>query len=354
MTSATSPEAQVRFLANIQRIFDEGSFVATYKFALLLVLADLSVELGDDTGEPLTLSTRQIAEKFIGYYWRQARPYVPAAGAGGTAVLRQNRGRQAAVVRYVAEAQQQYTARSDPGDMPADRYEQLLRQVARNIEVMPLWRLQELAGGVEPFLYPNTGRGHTITLEPGVAFCFRRFHGLVRNLVQGAWLRFIRRVRGNADVLGDGTDLSEFLFGSERAPLAAYMPILRDVQHGDCFYCRRPISGQAEVDHFIPWSRYPTDLGHNFVIAHSGCNGRKSDLLAALPHLERWRQRNEDQGQELAQRFKERSLLHNLDGSHQVARWAYRQAENAGAHVWLRDREVVPLDQGWRGLLDAR
>ena len=87
-----------------------------------------------------------------------------------------------------------------------------------------------------------------------------------------------------------------------------------------------------------------------FVLAHQGCNNRKRDLLAALPHLERWRQRNEDRGHELTQRFDERSLLHSLDGSHQVARWAYQQAENVGAHVWLSKSEVVPLDPGWRSL----
>ena len=43
----TSDE-QIRFLANVQRLLDEGSFVASYKFALLVALADLSVERGDD------------------------------------------------------------------------------------------------------------------------------------------------------------------------------------------------------------------------------------------------------------------------------------------------------------------
>jgi hypothetical protein len=92
------------------------------------------------------------------------------------------------------------------------------------------------------------------------------------------------------------------------------------------------------------------NLGHNFVLAHSSCNGRKSDLLAALPHLDHWRRRNDDLGVGLAQRFDERKLVHSLDGSHQVARWAYQQAENAGASVWLRGREVVPLNPGWRSL----
>ena len=340
MTNPTSAESQVRFLANIQRILDEGVFVATYKFALLMAVADLSVELGDESGMPLALTTRQIARKFVDYYWRQARPYVSSEGPAE--VLRQNTGRQAAVVRYVAEAQQYYVARPDPGDLPQKSYEKLLRQVARNIEAMPLWRLQELAGGVEPFLYRNTGRGSEITLEPGIAFCFRRFHGLVRNLVQGAWLRFVRKVGGNASILGDSTDLAEFLFGSERASLAEYVPILRDVQRGVCFYCRRPIRAGAEVDHFIPWSRYPTDLGHNFVLTHRGCNGKKRELLAALPHLERWRRRNDDHGEELAQRFDERKLVHSLDGSHEVARWAYQQAENVGASVWNQERRGRP------------
>jgi hypothetical protein len=64
-------EPQVRFLVNVQRLLDEGSFVATYKFALLLALADIAVESGNDTGEPFAISTKQIAEKFVQYYWRQ-------------------------------------------------------------------------------------------------------------------------------------------------------------------------------------------------------------------------------------------------------------------------------------------
>ena len=47
-----SPNDQVKFLRNIQRLLAEGLFVASYKFALLHVLADLAVLKGDDTGAP--------------------------------------------------------------------------------------------------------------------------------------------------------------------------------------------------------------------------------------------------------------------------------------------------------------
>jgi hypothetical protein len=48
----------------------------------------------------------------------------------------------------------------------------LVREVAEVVRIMPLWKLQ--TAGREPldFLYANTGAGNTITLRPGVAFCF--------------------------------------------------------------------------------------------------------------------------------------------------------------------------------------
>ena len=42
------PDGQIQFLVNLQRLLDEGLFVASHKFALLLALADLSIEMGDD------------------------------------------------------------------------------------------------------------------------------------------------------------------------------------------------------------------------------------------------------------------------------------------------------------------
>ena len=90
--SKPSSEEQIEFLVKIQRLFSEGSFVATYKFALLQALADLSVEKGDYSSNSLLITTREIAEKFIQYYWRQTLPYVPP-GSEQAAVLRQNTGR---------------------------------------------------------------------------------------------------------------------------------------------------------------------------------------------------------------------------------------------------------------------
>ena len=65
MTAPPAAEAQLLFLTKLQRLFNESDFTATYKYALLMALAELSVEHGRDNGDALLLSHKQIAMKFI-------------------------------------------------------------------------------------------------------------------------------------------------------------------------------------------------------------------------------------------------------------------------------------------------
>lgn len=98
-------EEQLAFLRSLQRLLDEGSFVASYKFALLHAIADLCVLRGDDSGAELELLTSEIAERFIRLYWRQTAPFV---AGDHRHILKQNTGRQTAVVRHVAGHHNRY------------------------------------------------------------------------------------------------------------------------------------------------------------------------------------------------------------------------------------------------------
>ena len=99
-----TPEEQVLFLRNIQRLLVEGQFTASYKFALLLAIADLCVLKGDDSGAALDLDVRDIAEKFIELYWQQCRPFQLGNQSTGL-ILQQNTGKQAAVISKIIKAQ---------------------------------------------------------------------------------------------------------------------------------------------------------------------------------------------------------------------------------------------------------
>jgi hypothetical protein len=327
------------------------------------------VERGEDTDGALRVPVSDIAEKFICYYWRQVLPYVatrrpteiaagPIIADSGVAyggVLNQITQANAVILEAVRNAHVRSggslaVARSNPRSWRA-----LVTKIGKTVREMPLWKLQTIAGQDDEFLYSNR-RGEAadhIELHPGVMLTLRRFHGLIQELVRAAWLRFVRGLRTNRPILGESEDLYEFLFGSERASLEPHAEVLREVQRGACFYCSGVLSAEkGHVDHFVPWSRYPLDLAHNFVLAHATCNDSKSSLLASIEHLERWCLRNTERDGVLADGFSARRLVHDLAASRAITRWAYELAEQSGSKVWQSRRaRVVDLDPSWRLLL---
>jgi hypothetical protein len=340
-----TPEEQVKFLRNIQRLLAEGLFVASYKFALVRALADLAVLKGDDTGAPLDIATSDIAAKFVELYWRQSRPFPLGTETSGL-ILQQNTGKQAAIISQIADSQQECgTSLFRLKQLAPDRWTSLVVEVDRVVREMPLWELQTVGQEQLDFLYDNLGRGNRITLKPGVAYCFRAFYELVRDLIEGAWVRFVQKL--NASKLGNLTDLGTFLFGQERACLNAYRPILLDVQQGNCLYCEKPLNAQSQVDHFVPWARYPVDLGHNFVLAHNGCNSAKTDYLAAENHLVAWIERNRQHQAELQSRLVEAALPCDLTATVQIAKWVYQQTETANGQVWVTEKVLKHLGPNW-------
>jgi hypothetical protein len=153
VTIPTSDE-QIQFLVNLQRLLDEGQFVASYKFALVLSLPDLSIEKGNDSGSPLALTTDVIAEKFIQYYLRQSVPYPAAHNAS---VLKQNTGKQAAVINLVGTARGKYGGSLASVMRREAIWKNLRRDVSRVVSIMPLWKLQTVGGECLDFLYENMG-----------------------------------------------------------------------------------------------------------------------------------------------------------------------------------------------------
>jgi 5-methylcytosine-specific restriction endonuclease McrA len=345
-------EEQIHFLQNLQRLLEDGQFVSTYKFALLLSLADLAVEKGDDNNERLTIDSRQIAEKFIQYYWRQAIPY--PSSVGSSSILQQNTGQQAAIINETISLRETFGGSYARAIRSTENWNSLITKIGGTIRVMPLWKLQFIGGRVNDFLYENTGKGRKISLKPGIPYCLRKFHGQIHYMVRGAWVRWIRKTKANQSILGQVADLDEFLFGSDRKPLTEFNSFLQNQQAGNCFYCGKSLGNKSEVDHFIPWIRYPLDLGHNFVLAHASCNNSKRDHLADTPHLQRWVNRNRDKRTLLESYFNKNDISHDLEATERIALWAYHQAANTGSDAWIKKgSEIQPLSNDWKIILTS-
>lgn len=339
-----SAEEQLVFLQNIQRILSEGNFVSTYKFALLHALADLSVIKGDDSGAPLELTTEELARQFLHLYAQQTKPFPGTT----TQILRQNTGSQAAIINHISEAAMEYGGRY----IRPEREPVLVNNIDSTIRKMPLWKLQRVGNEVLDFLYENTNEYlcKTITLKPGISFCFRTFYEFITSMVQQKWIFYIRKY--NVDIIGDGIDLKDFLFGQKRTNLTPLREILYDLQKGKCFYTGRTLTGSSQVDHFIPWSRYPTDLGHNFVLACSEANRQKSDHIAYEEHLKKWVEFHHEQGANLISSFELINFQYNRKNSLQIAEWAYGNLSRSQAQVWVNGKTLCHLTSQWKSILN--
>ncbi|MEL0613139.1 HNH endonuclease [Marinomonas arenicola] len=338
-------QQQLDFIAYIQRMLVEGDFSATYKFALLHAIADVCVEqTSSSTPSPLieqgklAISLPTLADKLLTLYWHHAMPF-SAEHTGESALLKQNTGAQSKVISVLFECQQN-NIRTMRQLKQSPHYKAAFSAAMSTLKTGPLWRLQILARQEECFLYPHELFGvgkepKSIVLNAGIAQCFRRFYDLVVYLARNAWLQKIQSIKHNQVLIGRQSQLQEFLFGVDRNALTKAKPVLIDLQANQCFYCRKPMKSDVEVDHFIPFSRYANDLGHNFVAAHRSCNNNKRDFLAASLHRTRWQEQNLVTHNQIISNELGNYFHCDADTSLAVSNWAYQVAESSNAKLWL-------------------
>jgi hypothetical protein len=104
---------------------------------------DLCLEHTTSTGAaPVSVTTRDLAEKLVSLYWTHVTPF---PGQAGAITLRQNAGTQAAIVSAVAQFRARHAPdrATTPGQArtaaPAE-YERLVRGLEWTLVEMPLYR----------------------------------------------------------------------------------------------------------------------------------------------------------------------------------------------------------------------
>ena len=342
-------------------LLDEAQFTATYKYAVLLALLDLSLEKSGKSGpDGLPLTTEELARKVLAIYWPQVRPSPLLGGR----ILRQNNPgpRDARIVSRIERFKfsigaDAFGTVSEVSARHAAGYRRLLKEVERVLIEMPLPRLQVVGRSLDQFLYriswsvddldrrqvgryltTGTGFDNRVLLLPGIPEALAQLNGLLRPLIQRSWALKVARLNNLRDV-----QLHDFLFGQERVPLIRLTRPLMDLQTGNCFLCGHRLGVKVEVDHFIPWARMPNDNVENLVAVHPRCNSLKRDFLPALAHVNRWARRmHPDRGQLEPLGRIATSFFWGIDpdATLGVARAIYGRLP-ASAKLWVADREFV-------------
>ncbi len=354
--AAASATEQADLVQRVLAVLNEGRRSATYKPALLLALTELAVERSQPAA-PLTLPLADVADRVMELYWPQTRPY-PALDAPA---LRQGPGRSRL---RITTALLQLRAKSGAGPgTPLGRvrggfpvaYQRCRRAVERALAKQPVPRLQRPgsasgADGYPRFLFDDSRyqaeRGAldprpVITLYPGVAEALARNAALIRIAAHDVW---VDGVAGFNGLQLEGADLSDFMFGAERSSLAPVAEGLRDLGIRDCFWCRRALGRNVEVDHVIPWSHYANDDLSNLVLTDRGCNNDKRDRLVTADLASRWLARDAASVASLAESLR---WPNEPRRARAVARSSYRYLA-AGMPVWRGRRDVVLFDESQR------
>jgi len=332
---------QLNFLRRIQWLLESSSYTSTYKFALLMATANLAIESGVNDDRECSISYQQLAEQFIQLYWIQVLPF---SDQSSDSVLRQSSTTgQASVINSILNLQHktQTTSLTIARTQNTKLWQSTIKDIASTIKKYPARYLQSAEDNVSrEFLYIYDSKLNVITLKPGIAYCFTRFNRIINKLCQQYWTEFVRKNRHNQSYFSDDVDLQQFLFHQSRQSLKVLESILIDTQQGQCFYCHKNLKNNIEVDHFIPWSKYPIDTTHNFVLTDHKCNNSKRDYLAEELFYEKWLKRNQQYGNTIEQEAKTIGFITNQQRSETISQWAYQIAVEHEDLVWSPELSI--------------
>jgi len=362
--TAASDRGAIDLAERLLTLLEEGGFAATYKYAVLLAIMDVCMERTSANGlAPDTITTRQLAERVTELYWPHSLPYITR---GHDKVLLQNTARnaQAVVISRITKFRELYAP--DPGvpisrarSATGNRFETLLRFVEWKLIEMPLPRLQHIGHHEDRFLYKinwdrsikprlvkayqrgdNDEFDNRIMLRPSVGEHLVSLHGLLRPIIHRRWAAMVARINRLEEAR-----LESFLFGEERISMEPVRNLLKEIQRGRCFFCHKDIRGAAEVDHFIPWARYPDNGLDNLVLTHALCNQAKRHYLACEDHVERWVDRFSDReyNEIIASGARSLSWDRNIERTLGIGRAIYLRLP-AHANLWISGKDFSGAD----------
>ncbi len=331
-------------LRTLEGILELGVKDTTYKFALLRAITDHVREHPTETGDQHGIPIAWIATKWLSYYWpllQHSSPIpqaYPKRGKRETAVsgyiedyardvaatgVRAGRVGGAAVHEPWGWFHIEQELR---GGMPLDPATiKLILQVRATLLDQPIRKLPNLpgaraeviglrfgddvawdAGAFAGAIRDATARRATaamreadslhdlhrrdraiLVLPASLYDAIRRTRFWVRGAVLAEWALFSTRiaVRTGRDVHGILDRLQETDGERDSTLTNRYRRVIRgSVGSGTllCVWCARSLADRWQLDHILPWSRYPVDAFWNLAPSCTRCNGTKSNKLVEM------------------------------------------------------------------------
>lgn len=379
------------FLDRMQQLILNTAMNSTYKLALVMALTDAALATASRPDAQAAqdglcrIPLEAVAVEFLRIYWPQQLDYPsPVPGVKPRPLVQNFNFRDGlkrrdkvftdidealtAARKVLPEARlvtfDQFS-RAAAGPLKAV-YGKLMRECVALLKKNPLTYIKPDAD----FLFALDKNDLVLAVEH--VRLLQRFRPIINELAQSRWVLHLRSIKSNSELLGQapGDDtLREFLFnpvrGDELSAIRNVLVPIQGLSKGKtcCFYCGEDVDpSHAQVDHFLPFTRYSHTRIFNFVLACPSCNASKSNWLVDAHHVERWMRRNEDRGDDLLAAARgiapagglevaDMALtLYSLAGSHAEPLWTERgkgKGRAAGAHLSRKahviEHDIIPL-----------
>jgi len=277
-------------------IIAKGAKSNTYKFALAKFLLDYSRSQKVITN--YKISYRQIAEKFLEYYWFQECKYKFKQDF--------NKDKMPVVIRliqkycgteYIPDTYEKYFKnRKDVEDKLITEIENKcfndviprFQPVGNNIFYTHAHQISENG---RKFIAPVKDKKYIVLNYQATTF-FRENYEMLSKVLTLEWAKFLEKTNFTPRLISK----IELMKDPKRSSLTKYKNALLEMD-SKCFYCNTSLeSKQIHIDHFIPWSYIYEDAIWNLVQACSKCNLIKSDSLAPEKCIDRIVNRNKKYG----------------------------------------------------------
>lgn len=379
------------FLDRLQQLILNTAMNSTYKLALIMALTDAALATASRPDAQAAqdgmcrIPLEAVAVEFLRIYWPQQLDYPsPVPGVKPRPLVqnfnfRDGLKRRDKVFTDIDEALT--AARKVLPEARLVTFDQFSRAAAGPLKAVCGKLMRECVALLKknPLTYIKPDADFLFALDKNDLVLavehvrlLQRFRPIINELAQSRWVSHLRSIKSNSELLGQapGDDtLREFLFnpvrGDELSAIRNVLVPIQGLSKGKtcCFYCGEGVDpSHAQVDHFLPFTRYSHTRIFNFVLACPSCNASKSNWLVDAHHVERWMRRNEDRGDDLLAAARgiapagglevaDMALtLYSLAGSHAEPLWTERgkgKGRAAGAHLSRKahviEHDIIPL-----------
>ncbi|WP_434132587.1 HNH endonuclease [Sporomusa sphaeroides] len=278
-------------------IIMNGGYDNTYKMAWAKAVVELSIAVQDRGQHSVTFTFKQIAEKYLSYYWNQTIYFDLVQGSNLKKIPEIVNSTKALIEQYHLTKRNYLPERFEKVQFErlglSLAYQDAIGNIVKTLKKDVCYRFLNV-GGITYNIYELDRKVGLVTLSADRVRGLAEYSELLLQVINYRWTQMLESFNYSPKIAMKVRAIAEGKI--RRNNLSSFHPYLDlafDNGERICFYCQQPISDEdLSVDHVIPWSYMFSDDLWNLVYSHKTENSSKSNISPLEEVIVRLEQRN--------------------------------------------------------------